>query len=156
MTDYSDIISPWVHFICNQLRVFRKAGGDKRRHGELDGAWSILLLIFQIVVSRRDGELPIFPVRDGVSESAGCLRYERGSGHDGERHEVLVRWMVSILGSHKGRERESSKTICCIFTIFSPCLIRKDLNCLSTFEEDKKSKTLETSFDCNIKLYKAN
>lgn len=95
MTDYSDITCPRVHFICNQLRVFREAGGDKRRHGKLDGARSILLLIFQNVVSRRGGELPIFPVQDGFSESPGRLRYERGSGHDGERHETLVRWMVS-------------------------------------------------------------
>lgn len=29
--------SPRLHFICDQLRVFRETSGNKRRHGKLDG-----------------------------------------------------------------------------------------------------------------------
>lgn len=84
-----------LHFICNQLRVFREAGGGDGRDGELDGAKGVLIYVLQDAVLWRGGKLSVLPVQDGISESAGRLRHERRPIHDGEGYEALVRRMVS-------------------------------------------------------------
>lgn len=57
--------------------------------------------------------MPVFPVQDGISESAGRFQYECRSSHAGKGHEALVRRMVGNSESHLilGCKKETKRNI---------------------------------------------